>query len=90
MATKKKEIKGKTKSGFNYELLEAKLNDFELIDEFSQLEENPLLLPRILERLLGKEQKQALYEHVRDEDGIVPIDTITNEMMEIFTAETKN
>ncbi len=90
MATKKKEIKGKTKSGFEYKLLEARLNDFELIEEFAELDNNPLLLPRILERLLGKEQKANLYEHVRDEDGIVPIDLITDEMMEIFTSETKN
>lgn len=90
MATKKKEIKGKTKSGFEYKLLEAQLNDFELIEDLAELDNDPLMLPRVLERLLGKEQKKKLYKHVRNEDGFVPIDVITDEMMEIFTSEIKN
>ena len=45
--------------------------------------------------MLGKEQKQALYEHIRDDSGIVQVEDLTAELTNIFDAlaeadETKN
>lgn len=88
MATKKK----KTSTGFAYSINENALNNFELLDLFAGVDENPLLLPKAIEMLLGKDGKEALYNHVRLEDGTVPADKISNELLEIISgsAETKN
>ena len=42
--------------------------------------------------LLGKEGKKALYDFVRLEDGTVPADLVTDNLMEIFSSikEIKN
>lgn len=88
MANKKK----KTSTGFVYSINENALNNFELLDLFAGVDENPLLLPKAIEMLLGKDGKEALYNHVRLEDGTVPADKISNELMEIINGnqEVKN
>lgn len=84
--------KKKTSTGFIYEINENALNNFELLELFAEVDENPLLLPKVLNTLLGEETKKALYNHVRLEDGTVPADKVSNELMEIITGntETKN
>lgn len=85
-------IKGKTKSGFEYEISKARLENYELIEALSEVDENPLLLPRTVNLLLGKEQAVKLKDHLRDEEGLVSLEKLSNEIMEIFEAqnETKN
>lgn len=84
--------KGKTLSGFDYEISDARLNNMELVDALAELESNPLRLVRVAELMLGDEQKKALYDFVRLEDDTVPIDAIERELMEIIKSgrETKN
>lgn len=77
-------MRGTTESGFEYEVQEEKLNDYELFELISEVDENPLLLPKLVIKLLGAEQKKKLMEHVRNSDGVVPIDAVGNEVMEIF------
>ena len=79
--------KGVTKSGFEYELTDERLNNFELFDVMAEVDENSLLIPKMLTLLLGKDQKKALYDHLRDEKGIVPIEKVTEEIKEIFDNE---
>lgn len=44
------------------------MDDLELLDEISEMEAgNPALLPSVLNRLLGPEQKKMAYEAIRDE-----------------------
>jgi hypothetical protein len=88
MASKKK----KTSTGFIYSINENVLNNFELLELFAEVDENPLLLPKVLTMILGKDGKQALYDHVRLEDGTVPADKISNELLEIINgnSEVKN
>lgn len=86
-------IKGKTKSGFEYEISKDLLNDYELVENLVELEDNPLILGKIVKQILGEEQTQKLKDHVRNEKGIVPIDKMTQEIIEIFQnsgEETKN
>ena len=85
-------IKGRTKSGFEYEFPEENLNNYELLEMLGETESNPLYLSRTINLLLGKEQAVAMKEHLRTESGIVPTDKITEELMDIFTnqKETKN
>lgn len=84
-------IKGVTTSGFKFEITKERLNNFELIEVFSEVDSNPLLLPKALNLLLGKEQKQRLYNHLRTSDDIVPIDLVGREIAEIFNlSQIKN
>ena len=70
----------------------ARLENYELIESLSEVDENPLLLPKTDNLLLGKEQAVKLKDHLRDNEGLVPTDKLTNEIMEIFQSqsETKN
>lgn len=86
-------VKGKTKSGFEFEISKDIANDYELVENLAELEENPLLIGKIVNQVLGKEQTARLKEHVRNEKGIVPTDKMTEEIIEIFQKggeETKN
>lgn len=85
-------IKGKTKSGFSYELDKDRLNNYELLEAIEELEENPLVLSRVVNLLLGKDQTKKMKDHIRNKDGIVPTEKISEEITEIFQnqGETKN
>ena len=75
---------GTTSSGFKFKIDEVDLNDMEFIEIMAEAEENPLKYPKMVERMLGKEQKQKLYDHVRTKKGRVPPDAIDKEVEEIF------
>lgn len=77
-------IKGTTSSGFAYQITEERLNNYELVEAIGELEENPLVIPKIMNLLLGKEQTKKLKELVRTEDGMVPVDKISEVITEIF------
>jgi len=80
-------IQGKTKSGFAYALDKDVMNNMELVDALAEMqEENPLSVSRVLNLILDKNQKQRLYNHVRTESGRVPMEKITEELGEIFSA----
>ena len=85
-------IKGKTKSGFSYKLDKERLNNYELLEAIEELEENPLVLSRVVNLLLGKEQTKKLKDHLRTENVIVPTEKMSEEITEIFQnqGETKN
>lgn len=85
-------IKGKTKTGFQFKIEEEVLNDYELIEMFAEVDENPLLVPKLVKTILGEEQKNKLIDHVRDEKGIAKADKIAMELENILmsSAETKN
>jgi len=85
-------LKGKTKTGFEFEIDDAVLNDYELLELFADVDENPLLVPKLVKTILGEKQKNKLIEHVRDEKGIASADKVAKEIEDILTssAETKN
>lgn len=85
-------ITGKTSSGFEYTIPKENLNNYELVETLGEIEENPLLIAKTVNLLLGKEEANKLKDHLRTESGIVPTDKISNEIMEIFNnqKETKN
>lgn len=85
-------IQGKTKTGFNFKIEDAVLNDYELLEMFAEVDENPLLVPKLVKMILGEEQKNALIDHVRDENGVAAVDKIATELENILNsgAETKN
>lgn len=83
--------KGKTKSGFKYSVDKATLNDAEFLEAFCKVRKGDNMeIFNMIETVLGKEQKASLYEHVRDKDGRVPLDVLTNEVSEILAALGEN
>lgn len=85
-------IKGVTNTGFSYELEESRLNNYELLEYISEMEENPLIISTIVKMLLGEEQTKKLKDHLRTEEGIVPADKMAEEITCIFQnqSESKN
>ena len=79
-------MKGKTSTGFEFDIEDERLDDMELVDIMAEIDENPLLMPKLCKMLLGEEQKKRLYDHLRREDGRVPIEATTNAIQEIFNS----
>lgn len=77
---------GVTKSGFKFEIEDNALNNMELLDVLEETGEDPIGVSKACTLLLGKKQKKALYDHVRKDDGTVPIDGVCNELKGIFEA----
>lgn len=78
-------IKGKTKSGFEFQLEEHVLDNMELLDAIVEADENPAMIPKIVNMVLGKEGKKRLYDHLRTGKGNVPIMSVAAEVAEIFS-----
>ncbi len=85
-------IKGKTLTGFEFQIEDTVLNNYELLELFAEVDENPLLVPKLVKIILGEEQKNALIDHVRNENGIAEVEKVSAELEYILTssAETKN
>lgn len=84
-------IKGKTESGFKFEYDENNLNDMEFLDALVDAEsgdESAALksYSLMVVKLLGKEQRKKLYDHVRTEAGIVPVELVEKELTEMMAA----
>lgn len=78
-------ITGTTQSGFAFSISAEVLDDMELLDTIASIDENPLALSKALKRLLGKEQHKALYDHLRNEQGRVPVLAVSEAIVDIFT-----
>lgn len=82
-------IKGKTSTGLEFEIDPVQLDNMEFIETLANVREDMpetklLTTTADLARLmLSKEMKQKLYDHVRTEDGRVPIKKTLSELMEI-------
>lgn len=76
--------KMQTSTGFSFKVDEGVLDDMELLDAISELEDNPLRITRVVTLLLGEKQKKELYDHVRNDKGRVPAEALSKEIVEIF------
>ena len=77
-------LKGKTKSGFEFEIDETRLDDMEFVEALADVEENFLKFPKVCNILLGEEQKKRLYDHLRAEAGKVPVQLMSETITEIM------
>lgn len=83
---------GNTSTGFHYSFDEQNLDDMRFVDVLTVVvDENSSLLDKLagtsklLEMLLGKEQKAALYEHIGKEyNGRVPREALEKALEEIM------
>ena len=82
---------GTTSTGFEYVITDEAMNDAELLDALIEADEgNATSMMKAMNKLLGAEQKQKLYEHLRNENGRVPIvgeRSLTSEMTEIMSGD---
>lgn len=89
-------VKGKTKTGFKFEVDKDQLSNWELLEKIAEMQHGDGMAAfEVLGILLGKDQKKRLYDHCRDDKGMVPVDAITAELTDITNAlaeanETKN
>lgn len=76
-----------TKSGFECLVDKKQMDDMELVDKIAEADAgNPLAVSAVIEKVLGKDQKAKLYNHLRNEDGRVPIEKVGEEIVEIITS----
>lgn len=81
-------IQGVTRSGFPFEVADSKLNNMELLDMLAEADgDNPLAFSGVCKLLFGTEQRQRLYDHLRLEDGTVPLDAVGAAIMDVFAAK---
>lgn len=76
--------KGKLNNGFEYEVDENVLDDMELLDALAEAEENPLKISVVSRKVLGTEQRKRLYDHLRREDGTVPVEEASQAIIDIL------
>lgn len=77
-------IKGVTKTGFRYTIQKKQLENYELFEAITELENDLTVFPNLLKLLLGPNQIKALKNHVREKDGTVPIEKMTSILAEIM------
>lgn len=86
-------LKGTTGSGFEFEIDSEELTNMEFLDLLAEANEgSALAFSRAVDWMFGKEQKKRLYDHLRDENGKVPIEAVNAIVEEIMSYEedTKN
>lgn len=78
-------MKGKTTTGFKFEIQEEVLNDYELLEKMVKADDGDTsLMVRIISDVLGEDQKERLKDHVRNESGKVQIERMIQEFTEIL------
>lgn len=77
-------IKGKTKSGFEFAIAPHVLDSMELLDAIMEIDETFGTISKVVKMLLPADQRKRLYEHLRTEEGNVPIMAVVEEVAEIF------
>ena len=76
--------KGKLENGFEYEVNEDVLDDMELLDAMAEAEEDPLKISVISKKVLGTGQRKRLYDHLRRQDGTVPVEDASQAIVDIL------
>lgn len=81
-------IKGKTSTGFEFELDENVMDNMELVRAIAEMNEtgNPLALDAAMKMMLGAEQYNTLCNHLRTEDGRVPVSAVSAAFAEVVKA----
>ena len=80
-------MKGKTASGFEYEVDEKALDDYELLEDLAEVSDGREgRIGSVIDRLLGKEQKERMKDFLRDGSGKVAASKMIQEVKDIFEA----
>lgn len=79
-------VKGKTKTGFSFELDENVLDNMELVDALAEMQQDDPFSLSIVVRMVMGPARDALYAHLRTPDGRVPVNALSQEIIDIFDA----
>lgn len=83
-------IKGKTVTGFDYEIDEIKLDDWEILEKFNAIDKGESgLFVDVAQYLLGADQLDKLKKHVKENVGRVSISGMIEELASIFEGATE-
>lgn len=85
-------IKGTTESGFEFEISDETLNDWELTEALAELQENQFAVVKVSKLLLrDNDQYNKLKEHVKV-NGRIDQNKMSDEVLQIFKSsqQTKN
>lgn len=89
-------ITGKTKAGFEYQIFDDVLDDFEVLELVGAVDESITALPKLLEGIFGEEQKNAYLDYMRNpETRRISTKAILSDINDLFEdlnsePETKN
>lgn len=83
-------VTGITRSGFCFEVNKNIGDNMELLEALSDMSDSDLLaMSRVCKIVFGEKQKKALYDHLRTEDGRVPIESVNDALKDVFEAVGK-
>lgn len=84
-------LSGKTATGFEFNIEESALDDWELMEVLADIDEGKTQkIGKAVKLLLGEVQADALKDHCRNEDGRVPATAMMTEVGEIFATLRDN
>lgn len=85
-------VKGKTASGFEFEVNPGKFSDARFLMNYAKIKAGGDKTGNILliEWVLGADAFEALCKHCEDDDGVAPIDSVLAEFKEIVAEATKD
>jgi hypothetical protein len=78
-------VKGKTKTGFEFELGTELIDDYEVLEMYEDIKETGLGVRKLLTRLIGEDGYNRLKEHCRKKDGTISAKRIGHEMNDIMS-----
>lgn len=79
-----------TRSGFEYQLEEKALSNWEVLEIIDEIEDNPQRVVKLAKLLLGNEQYKELKEHCKI-DGIVDATMMNDALVDIMNnSQVKN
>lgn len=75
-----------TSSGFECDIDEAALDDMELLDDLVSIDQGEVTkFPSAVRRILSAEEKNRLYDHLRNAEGRVPVESFGAELGDIIS-----
>lgn len=77
-------IKGKTDTGFTFKIDEVVFDDWSVVKMLAKVEESPLLVIDLMNKILGEEQFAKMEDHLRGEDGVVKASDMMVQFQNIF------
>lgn len=78
-------IQGVTETGFKYTINNDVMDNMEILDCLGEIDTDPTAISKMLTLVLGDEQKKALYEHCRGENGVVSARQVASNLGQILT-----
>lgn len=78
----------KLSDGFALEIADNAMDNMELIDALAEManDEDYLAICKVVKLILGKDGRKKMYDHLRTEDGRVPVEKVSEAIKEIFSA----